>query len=339
MTTRRGADSSRIPAIDLDRGHPTPLYHQIASAIRWRIGTGDLEPGETLPSLRHAAKAWRVSYHTVRRAYEELGRAGYVDPARGSGTRVLRRLAADGSAVDGDRTLPSEAYEFARSVIREGRRRFGLSPSDLTELLLRAPDVAAGEGDAGAESAVTVVECNDQQAGDLAAQLESRFGVRARPWNLASDGEPPSGPIVATWFHHAEIVARWPHRSEDLRFAALCLDPGIRDEILEAPVDWNGLVLVERDVGTGRQHAADLLAVLRRSVEVTVATSLPGLDELEASDDLFVIAPRLWDALPDAVQRHPRVLLLRHVFEPADLEAIGSASGTLVTERGLQDRI
>jgi DNA-binding transcriptional regulator YhcF (GntR family) len=113
----------------LDHDHPTPLYHQITTAIRWRIGTGALRPGELLPAMRDAAKAWQVSYHTVRRAYVQLARDGYVQTRRGDGKRVLAtgKGRSDGTDAGVD--------EFVRDFVAAARRRYGLVPDQLARLV------------------------------------------------------------------------------------------------------------------------------------------------------------------------------------------------------------
>ena len=63
-----------------------PIYEQIYTQIRNQILSGELAPGQGLPSIRALAKDLRVSVITTKRAYEELEKAGYVYtvPAKGS---------------------------------------------------------------------------------------------------------------------------------------------------------------------------------------------------------------------------------------------------------------
>lgn len=86
-------------------------------------------------------------------------------------------------------------------------------------------------------------------------------------------------------------------RAPARRFAALRVDPGVVRRIRQAPVHSGGLVLVERDVGTGHQHAADFAAILPEAAEAAVSTELPDAERLRRSRALHVIAPRLWDLL------------------------------------------
>lgn len=66
----------------------TPLYEQMTSQIKALILKGELAQGEPLPSIRMMAKELRVSIITVKRAYEELEKEGFVQTTPGKGTYV-----------------------------------------------------------------------------------------------------------------------------------------------------------------------------------------------------------------------------------------------------------
>lgn len=67
----------------------SPLYAQIAAAVRQEILRGELDPGAKLPSVREAAARWRCTPGTVQRAYVELVAQGLVESRPGQGTHVL----------------------------------------------------------------------------------------------------------------------------------------------------------------------------------------------------------------------------------------------------------
>ena len=48
------------------------IYEQIVNHIRNSILTGELSPGECLPSIRSLASELEISVITTKRAYEEL---------------------------------------------------------------------------------------------------------------------------------------------------------------------------------------------------------------------------------------------------------------------------
>jgi len=54
--------------------------------VKTALLSGELAPGEELPSIRRLAQELRVSVITTKRAYEELEREGYIRtmPGRGS---------------------------------------------------------------------------------------------------------------------------------------------------------------------------------------------------------------------------------------------------------------
>lgn len=72
----------------LDRASPIPLYHQLSQSLLAQITTGELSPGDPLPSERELTGTYHVSRITVRRAITELEDEGYVRREQGKGTFV-----------------------------------------------------------------------------------------------------------------------------------------------------------------------------------------------------------------------------------------------------------
>ena len=58
-----------------------PIYEQITSQFKAMIMSGELHAGDTIPSVRALAKSIHVSVITVRKAYEELHREGFIETA------------------------------------------------------------------------------------------------------------------------------------------------------------------------------------------------------------------------------------------------------------------
>lgn len=65
-----------------------PIYQQIFEQISSQIIKGELVSGENLPSIRTAAKELRVSIITVKKAWEELERHGFIYTQAGRGCFV-----------------------------------------------------------------------------------------------------------------------------------------------------------------------------------------------------------------------------------------------------------
>jgi GntR family transcriptional regulator len=113
------------------------LYQQIVDRVQREVSEGRLKPGAPLPSFRTLAEELLVSVITVKRAYEELERAGIIYRRQGLGTFVadlghdrsreaklntaqdLFREAAREAAEAG--LKQSEILELAQKIVREKR--------------------------------------------------------------------------------------------------------------------------------------------------------------------------------------------------------------------------
>lgn len=68
-----------------------PIYEQIVSQIKALIISGELNEGDTLPSMRLLAKELRISVITTKRAYEELEKEGFIVSITGKGSFVASK--------------------------------------------------------------------------------------------------------------------------------------------------------------------------------------------------------------------------------------------------------
>lgn len=72
----------------IDPRSPTPLYAQVAARLRLAIASGELRPGDALPSVRQLAARLRINPATVVQAYRDLEAEGFVEMRQGAGTFV-----------------------------------------------------------------------------------------------------------------------------------------------------------------------------------------------------------------------------------------------------------
>ncbi|WP_077490740.1 GntR family transcriptional regulator [Sinomonas mesophila] len=75
--------------IPIDRSSPVPLYHQVVQGIEGMIRSGALEPGSKLENEIELAAQLNLSRPTMRKAMDELVRAGLLVRKRGVGTQVV----------------------------------------------------------------------------------------------------------------------------------------------------------------------------------------------------------------------------------------------------------
>ena len=65
-----------------------PIYEQIKKSIINQILEGELEEDELLPSIRVLAGDIKISAMTIKKAYDELEKEGYLKSIQGKGTFV-----------------------------------------------------------------------------------------------------------------------------------------------------------------------------------------------------------------------------------------------------------
>ena len=65
-----------------------PIYEQIKKSIINQILDGELKEDELLPSIRVLAGDIKISAMTIKKAYDELEKEGYLKSIQGKGTFV-----------------------------------------------------------------------------------------------------------------------------------------------------------------------------------------------------------------------------------------------------------
>ena len=79
--------------IILSNSSGKPIYEQITTQMKQMIVSGELRPGDPLPSMRLLAKDLRISVITTKRAYEDLARDGFITNVVGKGSFVAENNA------------------------------------------------------------------------------------------------------------------------------------------------------------------------------------------------------------------------------------------------------
>ncbi|HEY2824528.1 MAG TPA: GntR family transcriptional regulator, partial [Gemmatimonadales bacterium] len=102
---------------NIDPRSPTPIYDQIAGRVKVAVASGELRPGEALPSVRQLAARIRVNPATVVQAYRELETQGFVEMRQGAGTYV-REVASDRRAKE----QVDQATRLVRAMMAEAGR-------------------------------------------------------------------------------------------------------------------------------------------------------------------------------------------------------------------------
>ena len=112
-----------------------PYYQQIYDQLVAQILRGELADGEALPSIRVVAKELRISVITVKKAWEELERAGFLYTVAGKGCFVR--------AQNGAGTLADRREELASQKLRTELayyRSLGLTQEEMLALVQKTFD-------------------------------------------------------------------------------------------------------------------------------------------------------------------------------------------------------
>ncbi|MGQ9458516.1 MAG: GntR family transcriptional regulator [Anaerolineae bacterium] len=112
--------------IELDLESGVPIYTQIVERIKEKVFSGDLRPGEQLPTVRQLAADLRVNFNTVARAYAILHQEGVISTQRGRGTFVTERLTEEDLQRMRKERLRHMASEFLEAAVR-----LGYSPEEI----------------------------------------------------------------------------------------------------------------------------------------------------------------------------------------------------------------
>jgi GntR family transcriptional regulator / MocR family aminotransferase len=122
-----------LPVLAVDRSSATPLHKQIYDGFRSAILSGDLTPGQQIPSSRDLTSALSVSRFPVLNAYAQLLAEGYLESRVGAGTFVSASLPEQLMSV----TTPAGSSASRPSGPRPIARRASLYPSFQYSVRLR----------------------------------------------------------------------------------------------------------------------------------------------------------------------------------------------------------
>ncbi len=74
--------------IIISNNSSVPIYEQLENAIKEAIFSNELKEEDMLPSVRSLANDLKISFLTVKRAYDELEQAGFIKTVQGKGSFV-----------------------------------------------------------------------------------------------------------------------------------------------------------------------------------------------------------------------------------------------------------
>lgn len=108
--------------ITVDKLSDDPLYLQLRDAVIAGIASGELRPGDALPSVRSLAEDLGINLHTVNKAYATLRDEGYVIMLGRRGAYVADAPADPAAGMD-EAALESALTKLATEFKASGGTR------------------------------------------------------------------------------------------------------------------------------------------------------------------------------------------------------------------------
>lgn len=302
----------------LDRDLPVPLGVQLRGLIQYGISSGDLKPGDRLPSVRDLADEAGVAPMTIVQVYREMKEAGLIEGRAGSGTFVAR------PADPLDQRL-QDFHKRVDAVLDQGLA-LGLSSNDIAGLI--ATRLTARNG-GGRTWQVMMVGNFAHTTADYAQVATSILGpgVAIEPvtFDILVQDEgalrraAAADFVVASVVRQREVSALLPGQrvvaiglipSEDTRRALASIDP--RARVIAVSLFPDFLPILSSGVRRFAPHVATLNAAMVDSEELEAAV---------AHNDVVVYssgAEAVLDLLPPGVP----AIEYRHTPDPGDIERL-----------------
>jgi GntR family transcriptional regulator len=115
--------------IAISKVNPDPMHKQVTDQMRDAIAKGALSPGARLPSIREMARELAVSPITIKRAYGDLEREGYLIARAGLGSFV--------AGIDRERLRAEKVGEIRKEIARIAKSAgaFGIPIAEIRRIV------------------------------------------------------------------------------------------------------------------------------------------------------------------------------------------------------------
>ncbi len=117
--------------LEIDFRSGLPIYLQVVERLKERIASGQLKPGDQLPTVRSLALELRVNFNTIARAYRILDETGIISTQQGRGTYIMSNPPPEVSEEIRQKALQALTLRFLADA-----ERLGTSPEELEQILM-----------------------------------------------------------------------------------------------------------------------------------------------------------------------------------------------------------
>lgn len=311
--------------VELDFQSSKPIYQQIVEQILAQVKTGQLRPGDKLPTERELAKQLEIARGTVKKAYKELVDNNIIEVIQGSGSYVRSDRDAD----------DAEQRRFALSMIDQTLDKLfmrNLSFEEITTLfrmsiLRRDPHYRSVRA--------AIVDCNPESLSLFKRQLSYIPGVVLSVILVDSiilDDDPArllSGfdLVITTATHYDQIAQSLEH--VDIRLMKVDMVPSMQTivDISTLPADgvgiicqsnkFSNLILEQIELHTGVRHS---YPVHFEESAVGCAKFMKNKSTLILSPDLQLLDPQLsGPVLGQYIEKGGKVIQFDYIIDRASL--------------------
>lgn len=116
-----------LASINIDSS--IPVYEQIENHVQFAIASGEIGPGDRLPSVQALAKTLGINFNTVAKSYRDLEVMGLIYTRRGMGCFVNKGIEAKCRE-----TCRTRIVKRLHEVAQEAKAA-GISKKDLTAVI------------------------------------------------------------------------------------------------------------------------------------------------------------------------------------------------------------
>ena len=289
--------------IEIDKNSEVAIHTQVANAIRFKIGNGNYRKDDKLPPTRLLASQLGISFHTVRKAYNELAALGIIESKPGTGYTVINAEPLD----------KSERMERGASLLSTALRQavgLGLDEDEIEYLFAEQLQLL----DASEDTSKIVVSGPYKELGQACAiQLATAFQRECHSCTLDDLSRHADADLLIVPFRNVKQVLSMNARA-DVVGIAYDLDEEALGKILRL-MDHETLGLVTRYSDAIASLSKELRSLTRFSGQM-VAVSIEEGDSYLASlirdCDLMVYtngAERAVRPFLDRAKKHVRLSL------------------------------
>ncbi len=314
----------------VDHHSPLPVDVQFQEQIKIALLLGNLRPGDTLPSIRDVEKEIGISRNIVRKAYLALQRSGILNMHHGKGVLVQRQL-----NYNGRRTAVEHCEELSKDVL-DRVARLGIAPSSFARYLYQQAREHENES-----PFVVFVDASNTLCKARAATIASVWQVNVP--GISIDELRSMGrknlkqihKILTNYLRFDEVRGVIKGSGIDVLPISLKFTDETVREFRRFPHESSVvLILDDNDYPSISLMLEPYQKIMDSSVKLTAmpiskVSNLPRFVNSKKFDKV-IISNRLWEKIPEEVQKNEQVTRPMMEVDLSSLESVRIAAGVVV---------